>query len=492
MSPTGNRLVVVSNRLPIVMEKDGGGWSARPGSGGLVTAMAPVLRDRGGLWIGWPGAVDAPRLNDFLGEAGREAGYDLRAVRLTAEEERDFYVGFCNEILWPLFHDLVDRCNMDPDYWGTYRTVNGKYAEALRSCVRPGDITWVHDYHLMGVAREFRDQGGGDLPISFFLHIPFPPPDIFLKLPWRSQVLEDLLQYDLIGFQTQRDRRNFTHCLSAVLREPSIRGKGRVITASHEGRAVRLGVFPIGIDYAFFDRESGTEEVSSRAWEIHSNLPKRQIILGVDRLDYTKGIPQRLRAFSTALRKHPELIQNVTLAQVVVPSREDVPEYRTLKTEIDRLVGEINGQFTRHGWVPIQYMFRSLTRDQLLGYYRTAEIALVTPLKDGMNLVAKEYCACSIEENGVLILSEFAGAAAQLRGGALLVNPYDREAVGDAIFRAYHMGAEERGVRMRRLRQTCRNQDIFWWVDSFLRAAVSKELHDFSALDRGFRPSLYE
>jgi trehalose 6-phosphate synthase len=475
------RLVVVSNRLPVAVEREGDGWSVRPGSGGLVTAMAPILRGRGGVWIGWPGASGAPEIGRFLRQAGAEAGYDLRGVPLTAEEERHFYIGFCNEILWPLFHDLLDRCNMDPIYWETYRAVNGKYAGVLRESMSPGDMIWVHDYHLMAVAREFREQGGGEHPLSFFLHIPFPPPDIFLKLPWRAPILEDLLRYDLIGFQTERDRRNFTHCLHAVLRAAAIRGKGRVISAEHGGRTTRLGVFPIGIDYDYFDRESRTDEVASRAWEIHSNLPKRQIILGVDRLDYTKGIPHRLQAFRAALLKHPELIQRVTLVQIVVPSREDVPEYRALKTEIDRLVGEINGQFTQHGWVPIQYMFRSLTRDQLLGYYRTAEIALITPLKDGMNLVAKEYCACSIEENAVLILSEFAGAAAQLGGGALLVNPYDREAAADAIVRAFHMSPEERRTRMRRLRRACQKQDIFWWIDAILRAAVAKELHEFLA-----------
>lgn len=479
MKDRAGRLIVVSNRLPIVVEREGGEWSARPGSGGLVTALAPILRGRGGIWIGWPGTSETPFLGDFLRHAGGEAGYDWRGVYLTAEEERAFYLGFCNEIVWPLFHDLLDRCNMDPSYWASYRAVNARFAEVVRASFEPGDIVWVHDYHLMGVARELREGNDWSVPVHFFLHIPFPPPDIFLKLPWRRQVLEDLLRYDSIGFQTQRDRHNFTHCLQALMDDATVRGKGRVITATHGPRSVRLGVFPISIDYDEFARESATEAVARHAWEIHSNLPERQLILGVDRLDYTKGIPHRLRAYRLALERHPDLIQKVSLVQVVVPSREDIPEYRALKAEIEGLVGEINGRFTQHGWVPIQYMFRGLDRGRLLGYYRTAEIALVTPLKDGMNLVAKEYCACSLEENGVLILSEFAGAAAQMRGGAILVNPYDTEGVGDAIHRAFRMDADERRARMRRLRQTCRNQDIFWWVGSFLRAAVSRDLGDF-------------
>lgn len=487
MTPAENRLVVVSNRLPAVVHRDADGWSLRPGSGGLVTAMAPILRNRGGLWIGWPGTSAEVDLAGLLADAGAETGYDLRPVLLTPEEERNFYHGFSNEILWPLFHDMPTRCNMNPSYWATYVVVNRKFADVIVECTGADDFLWVHDYHLMGVARELRGRGV-DRRIGFFLHIPFPGPDIFLKLPWREQVLEDLLQYDLLGFQSEQDRHNFVQCLRTLLKEVRIRGKGRVVTVLCRGREARLGVFPIGIDYDSFVRESESEEAAKRAWEIHYNLPERQIILGVDRLDYTKGIPQRLEAFRSALLRYPEMMRKVTLVQVVVPSREDIPEYQALKIEIESLVGEINGRLTRSGWVPIHYIFRSLDRDQLLGYYRTAEIALITPLRDGMNLVAKEYCACSLEENGVLILSEFAGAAAELQRGALIVNPFDSEAVGDAIVRGFRMEPEVRRARMRKLRQTIRKHDIFWWVDSFLRAAVAKDLHDFPPMGETFHP----
>ncbi|MBN1825863.1 MAG: trehalose-6-phosphate synthase [Candidatus Eisenbacteria bacterium] len=485
MTRCPNCLVVVSNRLPVVVDRDESGWRIRRGSGGLVTAMAPILRDRGGIWIGWSGTTAEGDLSGALEEAGRRSGYDLRAIPLTPSEERNFYLGFSNEIIWPLFHDLLDRCNMDPAYWETYQTVNRKFAGAILEHTRDGDTIWVHDYHLMSAAQEVRSVRASRR-LAFFLHIPFPCPDIFQKLPWREQVLRDLLHYDLIGFQTQRDRINFVQCLRTLLGDVTIRGKGRVIAAEHEGHQTRMGVFPISIDYRYFSQRAGTGEVADIAWRIHENIPERQIILGVDRLDYTKGIPLRLEAFRNALIRYPDLHGKVTLIQVVVPSREDIPEYQALKIEIESLVGEINGRFTVSGWVPIHYVFRGLDTAELLAYYRTAEIAVITPLRDGMNLVAKEYCASSLEETGVLILSEFAGAAAQLRHGAILVNPFDVNAVGDAIHDAFVMPHEERRKRMRKLRRGIRKHDIFWWVDSFLRAAVARDLDDYPPVEPGF------
>jgi trehalose 6-phosphate synthase len=318
--------------------------------------------------------------------------------------------------------------------------------------------------------------------LGFFLHIPFPPLDVFIKLPWRFQILTALLEYDLIGLQTLRDRRNFVQCLRLLVKDAVVKGHGQVTTVRVGERQVRVGAFPIGIDYNEFAQQATIQEVADQAWYLHEDFPERQIILGVDRLDYTKGIPYKLRAFRNALRRYPELKKNVTFVQVVVPSRGDIPQYQELREEIEQLAGQINGQFAESDWTPILYNYRSMNRTELLAYYRTAEIALVTPLKDGMNLVAKEFCASSVEENSVLILSEFAGAAAELQCCALLVNPYDREGVADAIFQAYNMGAEERRTRMRRLRRIVRRHNIYWWVDSFLRAAIAKELRDFPVL----------
>jgi alpha,alpha-trehalose-phosphate synthase [UDP-forming] len=461
------RLIVVSNRLPFAFRRTAGGVRAEPASGGLVTALLPVLRNRRGVWIGWPGSGMALRqLSSAIGAASAEAGFSLVAVPLAADQVRDFYLGFSNEIVWPLFHDMPSLCNFEVSYWRTYCSVNRKYAKAVHARSTAGDFIWVHDYHLMNLAEELRRLGGTSR-IGFFLHIPFPAPDIFLKLPWRAQLIDALLKFDLLGFQTARDQRNFEACLKALKKDrPRRRG--------------RVGRFPIGIDYETFRRLAAGEDVAAKAHELHRLLPNRKLVLGVDRLDYTKGIPLRLRAFQSLLVRHPEMRGRVSLIQVVVPSREDIPQYHRLRTEIEQLVGKINGAYARPGgWVPVWFEYRSLTRLELLAYYRAADIALITPLKDGMNLVAKEYCACSIEEDCVLILSEFAGAAAQLAAGALLVNPYDIEGVAEAIRQAYAMPPAERIARMRAMRGAIRRQNVFWWVDRFLRAAITRDLGAF-------------
>jgi len=331
----------------------------------------------------------------------------------------------------------------------------------------------------MNAAAELRALGVRS-QIGFFLHIPFPAPDLFLKLPWRDSLLRAMLEFDLIGFQTARDRRNFVQCLRMFVRDIGIEGRGHVLDAHTPQRSLRIGNFPISIDYAAFRRQAEAPEVAQKARELHRLLPDRRLVLGIDRLDYTKGIPLRLKAFRRLLEAHPELRERVSFMQVVVPSREDIPQYHRLRTEIEQLVGQINGAFVRPGgWVPVWYEYRNLTRLELLAYYRAADIGLVTPLKDGMNLVAKEYCACSVEEDCVLVLSEFAGAAAQLGRGALLVNPYDEEGVAAAIRTAFLMAPGERRARMRRMRASIREHDVFWWVDSFLDAAITKNLSDF-------------
>ncbi len=487
MEESGSRLVAVSNRLPITLKLEKNEWSIEPGSGGLVTALAPVLKNRGGLWIGWSGGTNDADLAGLMRPASIHAGYSLFPVPLSQEEVKDYYYGFSNEIIWPLFHDLQTRCNFIPRYWYQYLTVNQRFAEVTSMHSRESDYVWVHDYHLMHLAH-FLKQMGEQRQVGFFLHIPFPPLDIFMKLPWRAQILKALLEYDLVGFQTLRDRRHFLQCVQNLIEGAKIRGRGPVATVHLHDREVRVGAFPISIDFNAFTQKASSNEVSDTAWYLHEALPDRQVILGVDRLDYTKGIPERLHAFNSALERFPELRGKITLVQVVVPSRESVGEYQLLKSEIERLVGKINGKFTSSGWVPIHYLYRSLNPYELLAYYRLAEIALVTPLKDGMNLVAKEYCACNLEENGVLILSEFAGAAAQLHRWAIMVNPYDIEGVSNAIHRAFHMNHGERKAKMRRLRRAIKRRDIFWWVNTFLKAALARDLYSFPPIMEDYIP----
>jgi len=484
MNMEKRRLAVVSNRLPIVLKKEKGGkWEIEPGSGGLVTALGPVLKNRDGIWIGWMGinaeeAPAAPLLADLVGRGTRETGFSLKPVHLTKEEVNKYYYGFSNEILWPLFHDLFSRCNFDLSYWPFYEQVNRKFAQAVISNTDENDYVWVQDYQLILVGRELK-RLGVKRKTGYFLHIPFPPLDIFLKLPWRFEILEAFMEYDLVGFQTVRDLRNFIGCVRALFNYKVVKEKFMNRILLPDGEAL-VGAFPISIDYREFEDLARTDEVADMAWNIHENLPNRQLILGVDRLDYTKGIPHRLLAFGHALECYPDMRRTVTMIQVVVPSRVDVEEYGNLKQEIERIVGEINGKFTEVGWTPIHYIYRSLPRQELVAYYKTCEIALVTPLKDGMNLIAKEYCASNIEEKGILILSEFAGAASQLYRDALLVNPYDKQRVADTIHAALGMQDDERQVRMHRLRRFIKRHDVINWVNSFLHAGTARNLGDFS------------
>ena len=478
MDNDSRKLIIASNRLPFVLERKGDSWKLVPGSGGLVTALAPVLKDRGGIWIGWPGIVGKVDISDQLSFASKTAGFSMKPVHLEEEDVKQYYIGLSNEVLWPLFHDLQSYCNFDPSYWQAYMDINARFAKVIGENAAPDDFIWVHDYHLLCTASELK-KIGITTNTGFFLHIPFPPLDIFVKLPWRKEILHSMLDYDIIGFQTLRDRRNYIQCLRTFVDDISIEGKGQVLTVNAGERSIRIGYFPISIDYDEFAHMAETREVADAAWYIHEDIPKGKIVLGVDRLDYTKGIPYRLKAFENLLEKHPELHRKITLLQVVVPSRRNIPMYEDLKINIERMVGEINGRFTRSGWVPIHYIFRSLNRPELLAYYRTAEIALITPLKDGMNLVAKEYCASNTEQSGVLILSEFAGAAPQMRKGAILVNPYNIEEVSDAIFNAWSMDLRERRARMKKLQSSVAKNDIYNWVNSFLNASIASNLDDF-------------
>jgi len=468
MTTHQRRIVMVSNRLPIAISEEQGGWRIQPGSGGLVTALAPIMRANHGVWVGWPGCGDEVPLARLTGDFAREEGYDLATVPLSDEEVEKYYLGFSNETLWPLFHDLLGNCHFSLDHFECYRQVNRKFAEAASRVSRPNDILWIHDYQLTLVGHYLRKLGVSQ-PLGFFLHIPFPAADLFRRLPWRRELLQGLLAYDLLGFQTLRDHRNFVHCATTL-------GNGVTVTSRHRhhtvlavnGRAIKVGHYPISIDFNDFALRSTTTEVEEAAWFLHENFEGRQIILGIDRLDYTKGIPERFLAFERALEKYPELVGKVSLVQVVIPSRTLVPDYLDLKSLLDQHSGRINSRFAQHGWVPLHYHYRSLDPVQLLAHYRTSEIALITPLRDGMNLVAKEYCACSVDNHGVLVLSEFAGTADELGRHALLVNPYDVEATADAIFRAYSMEDGEKRRRMSLLRKQIRRHDVYHWVQSFL------------------------
>lgn len=464
-----HKLVVVSNRLPIYIERTSGEYQVSASSGGLVTALDSVLRKYSGVWIGYAGEDTDDQVLRLIELASLDHPSRMEAVPLSSEEIANFYFGFCNEIIWPLFHDLQSRCNFDPEYWRVYREVNRRFAYSAAGFVSQDSFVWVHDYHFALAGRYLRHLKQ-TANVGFFQHIPFPPTDIFEKLPWRTELLEGLLDYDVVGFQTERDQRNFIACVEAILPLARVVRRADGVHIHHKTRCARVAAFPISIDFHEFADVAARDDIGAQARKLRLDHQGRKIILGVDRLDYTKGIVERLRAFRHTLRTHPELRRSVTFLQLVVPSRADIPKYRELKEDIERLVSEVNGEFSDASWVPVHYLYRRFAREQLIVYYRAADVALVTPLKDGMNLVSKEYCASQVGETGVLILSEFAGSAAQLRHGTMLVNPNDREAMAEAIVAACEMPVTQRVWRMSQLRWHLRNHDVYDWAESFLEA----------------------
>jgi trehalose 6-phosphate synthase/phosphatase len=463
------KLVLVSNRIPVTFTSEDGELKGHPSSGGLVSALEPLLKAHGGIWVGSGGTEDSPAIRKILEQASGDNPYQYFPLFLTEEEQSNFYEGFSNEIVWPLFHDLQSRCNFDPNYWEFYERVNRKFADAVERASNPRDLIWIHDYQLMQVAKTLRCRRR-DARLAFFLHIPFPSPDIFAKLPWRQQILQDLLAHDLIGVQTARDQRNLIACLRCFVPAVKISGRGesRYVVSQHG--LTHIEAFPISIDFQAFAEQAESAPVLERVQQIKSQTHEIQMAVGVDRLDYTKGIPERLKAFGYFLRNYPEFHRKVELIQIVVPSREGIPRYDELKREVERLVTRVNGEFSEPGWVPINYIYRAVPRDELIAIYRAADVALVTSLKDGMNLVAKEFCATKTEAKGVLVLSEFAGAAPELRVGAILVNPYDEVGVAAALQQALEMKPEERRRRMVRLRHQIRQADIHTWRDRFFEA----------------------
>jgi trehalose 6-phosphate synthase len=470
------RLIVVSNRLPVVLKKKKHmHYEIEPSSGGLVTAFVPVLKKRGGLWIGWAGTYfeEGADLRKLLRENPPDPDYMLSPVEITLQEYEHYYKGFSNEVLWPLFHNLSSYCNFLPEYYDAYKRVNQKFAKTIVQDLKENDFVWIQDYHLIPVAGYLREEAVGNT-LGFFLHIPFPPAETFQRLPYRSEIIDALLAYDLVGFQTPGDRQNFLEAVGLLAEGATISDETmQVATLRIKDRICRAGVFPISIDFDEFSGEAKSPEVEKRLEAIREEYRGKTLILGIDRLDYTKGIPERLRAYRLLLEENPDLCEKVILLQVMVPSRGDIGEYADLKNEIEQLIGEINGRFSRLGWIPVQYRYRSLDRQDLLAYYQAAGIALLTPLKDGMNLVAKEYCAAHNDEEGVLILSEFAGSICQLQAQAMLVNPFDENSIVKAIKKALDLDPSEKHERMRKLRDNIRRFDIHWWVDTFLQQAVS-------------------
>ncbi len=462
-----SRLLLVSNRLPVTLRTEGDTVRLVRSSGGLVAGLGPIHDSRNGLWIGTLGMNPEPGFEQQLEEQR------LVVVNADPQDLRRHYEGYSNGTLWPLFHYLMETVDYDVEDFAAYQRVNAAFADTVVEHYQPGDQIWVHDYQLLLLPRMLRERIP-DATVGFFLHIPFPSSEVFRLLPKNDEILRGILGANLIGLHTYDYGRHLVSSFGRVL--------GVDFDEDWHARdfVSRVGVFPLGIDVETFQKRARSPKIEERMHQISEDVRERTLILGVDRMDYTKGIPLRLRAFERLLELREDLQGKVNLVQLAVPSRETVQSYIELKEEVDRLVGSINGRYGAAGYSPVNYLYRSVSPEELVAMYRAADVMLVTPIRDGMNLVAKEYVASRVADDGVLILSEFAGAAAEM-GEAFLHNPWDIDGTAAVMQTAIESSASERAQRMRMLRRRVRQNDIHRWVNRYLKAldSVGEELaHD--------------
>ncbi len=461
-----SRLVVVSNRVAYLEKKSQ--------SGGLAVALGDALRQTGGVWFGWDGSVVETE-EQVLVKSVQQGAVTISTAPLTQQDYQDYYVGFANQVLWPVCHYRLDLVNFETAYFDGYRRVNARFADGLAQLLQPDDVVWIHDYHLFSLASELRSRGCKQ-KIGFFLHIPFPPPGVLLAVPVHQWLIKSLFACDVIGFQTNVDVVNFQRFISEhvngdILEEDRVTAYGRTVIAR---------AFPIGIDVDSFYQMAHTPEADQIIERLNRRNLARSHIVGVDRLDYSKGLPERMKAFHRLLELYPDKQKTVTLMQIAPPTREDVAAYSDIREELEQRSGAINGEYGDFDWTPVRYLHRNVPREQLAALFRGSEVGLVTPLRDGMNLVAKEYVAAQDLDNpGVLVLSRFAGAAEDLRE-ALIVNPYDIDDIAHAIEQALTMPREERRERHGVLLERVRSNDATHWRNSFL-AALAPDHPEFAA-----------
>ena len=462
-------LLVISNRLPDFSHVEGDEEERKKNVGGLVSALEPALRARGGMWLGWSGrtASSTDVASGIIDEDSAEKGaVQLAWVDYKESWYRDYYAGFCNGTLWPLFHSFPSRVAISDEGWASYLEVHDAFADVATRLIGSRATIWAHDYHLLLFARAMRQRGHTG-PIGHFLHIPFPSLDMFAMLPWAAQLMDAMLDFDLLGFHTPQHVSNFLACASALL--PTKVAEDAV---QHRGRSTHVRAMPIGIIPETF-QEPPDPTVAEEVDGLMRVLGDAKLVLGVDRLDYTKGIPERLLAFGRLLELFPEWRGKVSLVQVSVPSRADVPLYAEQRATVEAIVGRINGEFGEAAWVPIRYLYRSYGKQQLSQLYRAAYVGYVTPLRDGMNLVAKEYVAAQDPENpGVLLLSQFAGAAVEMKE-AILTNPYHLDGMARDLDRALRMDLNERKARHAKLLASVQRSNAVTWAEGFLDALAA-------------------
>ncbi|WP_028873353.1 bifunctional alpha,alpha-trehalose-phosphate synthase (UDP-forming)/trehalose-phosphatase [Psychroserpens burtonensis] len=465
-----NKTIIVSNRLPLQIKIDNNQLQVKPSVGGLATGLKTIHQEGNSLWIGWSGLTEE-ELNSDLSKQVKALIKKEKCdtVSLTQNDLENFYYGFSNRTLWPLFHYFMEYTEFENTYWDSYKAVNQKFADAVLEHVEDGDTVWVHDYQLLLVPKLIKDKKP-NTTVGFFLHIPYPSYEIFRTFPWREELLHGMLGADLIGFHTYDYQRHFLSSVKRILR---LDVNFNEIT--YDDRVVKVDSFPMGIDYNKF-HQSALKQKKEEKSELQKRLDDHiqsskdaRMILSIDRMDYTKGIPNRIRAFEYFLNKYPEYKEKVRLIMLAVPSRSNVPQYQLLKRETDELVGRVNGQFSTVSWTPIWYFYRSMPFENLIDLYTSSHIAMITPVRDGMNLVAKEYVATRTEQDGVLILSEMAGASKEMNE-AMLINPNNFEQIADTLKQALEMPLKEQRSRMEILQKRLKRYTVEKWAEEFMKS----------------------
>lgn len=456
-----SRLIVVSNRVSVAKTQGASG-----AQGGLAVALLAALRESRGIWFGWSGE-EVERYEGKL-NIQRNEGITTATIDLERQDIDEYYNGYANRTLWPLFHFRIDLAEYERSFGSGYERVNEKLAEAIAPLIEPDDLIWIHDYHMIPLGKMLRDRGISNR-IGFFLHIPWPPTRLFVSLPFHERLVETMLAYDLVGFQTEEWLESFVHYLEKEL-GGKIAGDGYITVRE---KKICARAFPIGIDFDIFTKLVGGTEAKAAFKQLKATAQNKKVLIGVDRLDYSKGVEERFHGYERFLESYPEQREKVVLLQIAPPSRAEVHAYQEIRERLETLSGHINGALAEVDWVPIRYVNRGYQRSALAGLYRASAIGLVTPLRDGMNLVAKEYVAAQDPEDpGVLILSRFAGAALQLKD-ALLVNPHSADEISEAIHRALAMPREERIQRWRAMYENVRDEDVEWWRNQFVEALKS-------------------
>jgi trehalose 6-phosphate synthase/phosphatase len=461
------RLILASNRLPITAEYDGSQLVLRQSGGGLATGLKGVRAGQGSTWIGWPGEVSSSaRVRSQLTAELEKEG--LRPIFLTRPELKGFYEDYSNAAVWPVFHDLVDQLPLEIMGWEMYEEINERFARAVVDVYEEGDMIWVNDYHLMLMPAQIRRMAP-QARIGFFLHIPFPHPDMFRVLPQRTELLQGLLGADLLGFHTRSYADHFLSAVETILGERTSSAGVRL-----KGRTARVGAYPMGIDAETWENRARSTPVAKQVLSLMQDAGKRKLVLGIDRLDYTKGLLRRIAAIERLFQQEPSMAERVRFIQVTFPSRERIESYAGLRRQISEMVGRINATYGSPRSLPIHLILRSVSEEEVSSLYSAADIMLVTPVRDGMNLVAKEYVASRLHDDGVLILSEFAGAADEM-SEALIINPYDAEGFREALRHAIDMSPVEQRRRMTKLREGVMNNDVHTWAETFLNALADGE-----------------